>query len=224
MVKRLAVLGAALMCLVLPAAAWGHATVEGTSPLSGQTVKREPALIEFRFTEPVEGNFGAIRVYDSKSRRVEGGDSFHPSGTGAPLAVKLKPGLPDGTYTATYRVISADSHPVSGGFVFSIGTASGAGATVSDLLKDRGSTGDVTQFFYGAARTAMYVATAIAIGGVFFLLAIWLPALASVAGAGREWARASEHFMARLSKLLGLAVLLGLLSSALGIVFQGATA
>src|SRR3954470_24955555 len=169
MVKRLAVLGAALMCLVLPAAAWGHATVEGTSPLSGQTVKREPALIEFRFTEPVEGNFGAIRVYDSKSRRVESGDSFHPSGTGAHLAVKLKPGLPDGTYTATYRVISADSHPVSGGFVFNIGDAGAAPAeSVADLLQ--GSTaGPATEIAFGIARGLDYLAIALALGGLGFL-------------------------------------------------------
>ena len=35
--------------------------------------------------------------------------------------VELAPGLPEGSYTATYRVVSADAHPVSGGFVFSVG-------------------------------------------------------------------------------------------------------
>jgi copper transport protein len=218
-----AVLAAALLS-VTPTAAMGHAVVEGTSPLSGETVKRQPSQIEFRYSEPVEGNFGAIRVFDSKSRRVDSGESFHPDGQGSRLAVRLKPDLPKGTYTATYRVISADSHPVSGGFVFSIGRASASGATVSDLLKDRGGTGDVTEFFFGVTRTLQYAATAIGIGAVFFLLAIWLPALASVAGAGAEWSRASEQFARRLSLLLALAVGVGVVSSALGIVFQGATA
>ena len=39
------------------------------------------------------------------------------------MGVGLKPDLPDGTYTATYRVISADTHIVYGGLVFNIGHA-----------------------------------------------------------------------------------------------------
>ena len=225
--RRRVLLAACVTAAVLsvaPSAALGHAVVEGTSPLSGETVKSQPGQIEFRYSEPVEGNFGAIRVFDSKSARVDSGQSFHPGGEGSRLAVRLESGLPKGTYTATYRVISADSHPVSGGFVFSYGRASAGGATVSDLLKNRGGTGDVTEFFYGVTRTLQYAATAIAIGSVFFLLAIWLPALASVAGAGGEWSRASERFAKRLSLLLAVAVAVGALSSALGIVFQGATA
>jgi copper transport protein len=218
-----AALAAAVLAVAAPAAL-GHAVVEGTSPLSGETVKRQPAQVEFRYSEPVEGNFGAIRVFDSKSARADSGESFHPEGAGSRLAVKLKPELPKGTYTVTYRVISADSHPVSGGFVFSIGRPSAGGATVSDLLKDRGGTGDVTEFLFGVARTLQYAATALGIGAVFFLLAIWLPALASVAGASAEWSRASERFVRRLSILLAVAVAVGLVSSALGIVFQGATA
>jgi copper transport protein len=213
-----------LTSLLAPASAFAHAVVEGTTPLSGQTVKREPAQVEFRYSETVEGNFGAIRVYDRSSQRVDSGDAFHPGGTGSRLATRLKPGLPKGTYTATYRVISADSHPVSGGLVFSIGRPSAGGATVSDLLKDRGGTGDITEFFFGVVRTVQYGATAIGIGSIFFLLAIWLPALAAVAGAGEQWRRASERFAARLMKLLALAVVAGVVASALGIVFQGATA
>ncbi len=223
--RALVVLALAVTVLaVAPAVAMGHAVVEGTAPLSGETVKRQPAQIEFRYSEPVEGNFGAIRVFDSKSRRVDSGESFHPGGQGSRLAVRLKPNVPKGTYTATYRVISADSHPVSGGFVFSVGRASASGATVSDLLNDRGASGDVTEFFFGVTRTLQYAATAIAIGAIFFLLVIWLPALASVAGAGGEWSRASERFAQRLSLLLAVAVVTGVVSSALGIVFQGATA
>ncbi len=43
------------------------------------------------------------------------------------VAVRLPASLPPGAYTATYRVISADSHPVSGGFTFSVGSGGAAG-------------------------------------------------------------------------------------------------
>ena len=43
--------------------------------------------------------------------------------------------LPDGAYTATYHVISADSHPVSGGLTFRVGNGKGAGASLAALLR-----------------------------------------------------------------------------------------
>ena len=138
----------------------------------------------FRFDEPVEGNFGAVRVYDANGDRVDEGDAFHPDGEGPRLGVHLKPGLPDGSYTATYRVISADGHIVSSGFVFSIGKAGRAPEeTVAQLTAGSGS-GPVTETAFGIARGLQYVAIALAVGGLAFLLLAWLPALAAVGGGG----------------------------------------
>src|SRR4029450_9311556 len=110
--------------------------------------------------------------YDRNGARVEDGSAFHPGGRGSDLATHLKGGLPKGTYTATYRVISADGHPVSGGLVFSIGKASaGAGASVSQLLQERSNAGWATQVGFGIVRALQYISIAIAIGAVFFILA-----------------------------------------------------
>ena len=59
------------------------------------------------------------RLRQQEPRASTAASRSTPAGEGSRLAVRLKPELPKGTYTATYRVISADSHPVSGGFVFS---------------------------------------------------------------------------------------------------------
>jgi hypothetical protein len=124
-----------------------------------------PPAVIFRFDEPVEGNFGAVRVYDANGSRVDEGDAFHPNGEGPRLGVHLKPGLPDGSYTATYRVISADGHIVSSGFVFSIGKPGKTPKeTVSELMAGSGS-GPVTEVAFGFARGLQYVAIALAIGG-----------------------------------------------------------
>jgi copper transport protein len=217
-------MAAVLSLLALPAGAQAHAVLQSTQPLSGATEKQLPDQIVFRFSEPVEGSFGAIRVFNRAGARVDSGEVFHPGGEGPELATKLKPGIEKGSYTATYRVISADSHPVAGGLVFSYGKATTTGATVSELLSQQGNVGEVTQVAFGVARGAQYSSIAVAVGTIFFLIAIWLPALALVAGGSAQWREASERLASGARTALLLAVLAGVLSGMTGIVLQGATA
>ena len=136
------------------------------------------ARSSLRFSEPVEGNFGAVRVFDSASKRVDDGQTVHPGGRASKLETGLQAGLADGTYVATYRVISADSHPISGGLVFSVGTPGAAAApTVAELIGDTRA-GPVTEGAFGVARGLTYLATALLLGGLVFLLCVWLPASA----------------------------------------------
>ncbi|WP_259312469.1 copper resistance CopC family protein [Capillimicrobium parvum] len=123
MARRLAAVCAVLAAtpLALPAAAPAHAQLEGVTPQRGAVAQAAPGAVAFRFDEAVEGNFGAVRVFDARGERVDAGDAYHPGGHGEQIAVHLKPSLGDGTYTATYRVVSADGHVVSGGSTFSVG-------------------------------------------------------------------------------------------------------
>jgi copper transport protein len=218
-------LAAALLAVLLaPAGASAHALLEGTSPQRGATLHTQPRTVTLRFSESVEGNFGAVRVFDAAAGRVDDGHTIHPNGTSSQLAVGLKPGLPNGTYVATYRVISADSHPVSGGLVFSVGKPGAAAAPmVSDLIGTSGA-GTVTQVAFGAARGLDYLATALLLGGLAFLLVVWLPALRHSAGSQEAWRSASAAFLRRLRRLLLGAATLGVAGAIAGIVLQGATA
>ncbi len=214
--------GTALVALLLtlaalPASALAHATLEATTPARGATARVEPKQVVLRFDEAVEGNFGAVRVFDARGDRVDSGPVTHPGGAGARLAVALKPGLRNGTYTATYRVISADSHPVSGGFVFSIGAAGAPPAeTVGDLLAGS-STGRATEVAFGIARGADYLAIALVLGTLLFLLLSWPRGDGAPEAAQTAFARRARAL------LLGGAAL-GIVSGAAGIVLQGATA
>jgi copper transport protein len=210
--------------LLAPAGAMAHAQLEGTVPPRGAVVKHEPPAVIFRFDEPVEGNFGAIRVYDAEGSRVDDGDAFHPNGEGPRLGVHLKPGLPDGSYTATYRVISADGHIVSSGFVFSIGKPGTAPKQTVAELTSGGGSGPVTETAFGVARGAQYAAIALGVGGLSFLLLAWLPGLGAVRGEDERWARAARAFGRRLRALLLAAAVLGALSAALGVVMEAAEA
>ena len=222
--RSLPVILVCLVALLLPAAASAHARLEGTNPPQGAVVKQEPSAVIFEFDEPVEGNFGAVRVYDAAGERVDEGDAFHPNGEGPRLGVHLKPGLPDGSYTATYRVVSADGHIVSSGYVFSIGRAGRAPTeTVGELIGGAGN-GKVTEVAYGLARGMEYTAIALAVGGIAFLLICWLPALGA-AGVGEESRRtAARAFAKRLRVVLWTAAGIGLLATAAQIVLEGAEA
>ena len=215
--RALAIAAAVLAVLAaLPALASAHATLQETTPDRGVVAKTEPRQVVLRFDEAVEGNFGAVRVYDARGDRVDDNHVTHPGGKGAVLAVGLKPGLRDGTFTATYRVISADSHPVSGGFVFSIGRAGAPpAATVGDLLAGS-SAGKVTEGAFGVARGADYLAIALVVGAFLFGLICWRSGIAPP-----EAHAAYER--RRRALLLGGAAS-GVVAGAAGIVLQGATA
>jgi copper transport protein len=217
----LAALLAALL-LSFPATAGAHALLEGTSPPRGAVVEREPAAVSFAFSEPVEGNFGAVRVYDAGGGRADEGAAFHPGGDEARIGARLRPGLADGTYTATYRVVSADSHVISGGFVFSIGKAGAQPReTVAELLGDSGA-GPIADAAFGVARGLLYAAIALGAGGFAFLLLAWLPALGAAGRPGEPWDAARAAFRGRLRAALLLAAGLGALGAAGGVVMVGA--
>ena len=135
--------------------------------------------------------------------------------------MRLRPALGDGSYTATYRVISADGHPVSSGFLFVVGDAAPDGKPVDELLAGQ-STGPVTDTAFSLVRAVQYAAIALSLGALVFLLWSWLPALRLVAGPRAEWEAASGAFAARLQRLLVIGVLAGLVSGAAALVLQGA--
>jgi copper transport protein len=221
-VIRALALALALLAL-LPGAASAHALLKSTTPDRGARLDAAPEQIGLRFSEPVEAEFGAVRVFDSNGREVQAGPAFHPSGRGAEVAVRLRDGLGEDGYTVTYRVISADSHPVSGGFVFVVGDAPAPSSTVGDLLGDD-SAGPVTGTAFAVARAVQFAAIALGLGALIFALVCWLPGLRATAGAGAGWQAASTAFSARLRALLLATAAAGALSAAAAIVLQGAVA
>jgi copper transport protein len=206
-------------------AAFAHAQLLGTSPASGATLATQPKLVVFKFGENVGGTLGAVRVYNAAGNEVDNASVSHPAGNAHSIAVGLRAQLSDGTYTATYRVISADTHIVYGGLVFNIGHASAASkVTVAGLIK-RNESGRVTKIAFGVARAFDYVSIALMLGALAFVLVAWTPALRALAEADSEqWRDASRMFARRVQRLLYIAIALGAIVSVLGFVLQGASA
>jgi copper transport protein len=210
--------------LVHAPAALAHASLLGSSPAAGADLPAEPAEVVFRFNENVGGTTGAVRVFDAAGAQVDDLDVSHPGGRGSSIGVGLKPGLPEGTYTATYRVVSADTHVVFGGVVFSIGRPGAAPRqTVAGLIA-RDSAGPMTSAAAGVVRGVNYVSIALLLGGLTFMLVSWLPAQASLADEDPCWTDARRAFERRLARVLTLAVVLGVSASVLGVLLQGASA
>ncbi len=220
----LAVLASLCLALLVPASAFAHAQLLGTSPQSGATVKTQPKEVIFKYNQPVGGTVGAVRVYNAQGDQVDNLDVSHPGGRQSWMGVGLKPNLPDGTYTATYRVISADTHIVYGGLVFSIGHAGPAPKyTVAGLIS-KNQTGEVTKLAFGAVRALDYLSIALMVGGLIFLFFAWRPAISALSGAGESAANATKAFGHRFGRLLAFAVILGIAVGVLGILLQGASA
>lgn len=217
MIRR-ALATAAVGLLCLPASASGHALVTGTTPAQGADLGSAPRSVAFYFTEPVEASFGAVRAFNARGDEVQEGDLTRPGGRSDAVGVRLPSDLPDGTYTATYHVVSADSHPVSGGFVFTVGDpGSGSRQTVAELI-DQGSAGRVTDVAFVIDRFAGYAAIGVALGAILFLFVAFGPAAAR----SRPFELAA--FERRFSRLIGAAIATGLLASLLAIPLQGANA
>jgi copper transport protein len=218
-VIRALALALAVLAL-LPAMAGAHALLKSTTPERGARVDAAPEQVTLHFSEPVEAEFGAVRVFDSEGREVQTGGTIQRGGE---VAVRLRDGLGEDGYTVTYRVISADSHPVSGGFVFVVGDAPAPSTTVGDLLGDD-EAGPVTGTAFGVVRAVQFAAIALGLGAVIFTLLCWLPGLRATAGADAGWQAASTGYSARLRTVLLASAAAGAVSAALAIVLQGAVA
>ena len=215
---------ACIGALGIAPAAFAHAQLLGTSPLSGSIVQSQPPEVIFKFNQSVGGTLGAVRVYDAKGEEVDNLDVSHPEGQEHWLGVGLKPHLPDGTYTATYRVISADTHIVYGGLVFSIGHAGPAPRfTVAGLI-GRNRSGRITVIAFGVVRGLDYLSIALMLGGLGFLLVAWFPGLPDAVEDERQRHAAGQAFARRFRLLAAAAVLLGVTASVLGVLLQGASA
>jgi copper transport protein len=153
---------AALLVPAMPASA--HAALLGSSPAPGSIIGSSPTEIIITFSEHVSPVEGRVQVLAPDGKRISG----TPVATGSLLRIPVrKADRPLGTYLVSYRVISADSHPVAGGLTFSVGAPSAA-PTRADTASHRSVTVSVP-----VARYVGYAGLTLAIGPALFLALLW---------------------------------------------------
>jgi len=171
-----------------PAPADAHAELISTEPASGEQLDVAPKQVVLRFSESVDPADDAVEVLTAGGDRIDAGDPGHPDGEGSSVAVDL-PDLDDGTYVVSWRVLSSDSHPVSGAFTFGVGDAAAAlsdadaQALVDDARAGAGSD-RLVGVTYGVVRFSAFAGLVVLIGGAVFVAALW-PAGADDARARR---------------------------------------
>ncbi|WP_066458980.1 copper resistance CopC/CopD family protein [Castellaniella caeni] len=113
------------VCLLACApTAWGHAALVAASPAPAAVLQRAPSAIVLTFSEPV--GVTALRLFGPDGQQLVTGPVMDhnqevrislPGGHAAP-----------GTYLLSWRVTSADGHPVGGTLDYSVGHPSALGS------------------------------------------------------------------------------------------------
>ncbi len=98
-----------------PAPAHAHAALIATNPAQGTIVQYQPVQIDLTFSEPITPVVDKIRIIGPDGQRWDKGT---PRAEGTELRIPMNENLLYGTYLVSFRVISADNHPVPGGFTF----------------------------------------------------------------------------------------------------------
>lgn len=100
-----------------------HAELLHTSPVQGETLEEAPESITLTFSESVS------TVTEGYILHSDGGEQtvLEATSRNNHVVINLPPALQDGSYALQWRVISADSHPISGALTFAVGQGKLAG-------------------------------------------------------------------------------------------------
>lgn len=182
-VRRAATLAVLLVAAVaVPAApASAHAVLLRATPAAGSVVPEPPAEVVLTFSEAVRAVPGKIRVIAPDGKRADQGE---PVVSGAVVKIPVNPGGSRGTYLVSYRVISADSHPVAGGFTYSVGAPSASPPTLDEPT----GVDPVVKTAIGVTRYVGYAGLLLVVGPILVLLMLWPRRLSPRGPARLVWA------------------------------------
>jgi copper transport protein len=167
-----------------------HASLLRAEPADGAILSEPPVTLTLTFNEPVTPLVMRLIRPD--------GSAVDPAVAAENATVTLTPPrLVQGTHVLSWRVISADGHPVGGALVFSVGAPTAPPA-------DAAAHGDIAvRAALWALKVVIYVGLFVGIGGAFFRAWISDPGAPTPRG------------------LLVAALALGLVADAYSVSFQG---
>ena len=156
--------------VVLTAAhASAHAMLEGSTPAADAVLTTPPTSVDLTFNEAITLLPDSVRVFGPDGGRVDDGAIGRSHDDPATASVGLHTDLAQGTYLVSYRVVSADSHPISGAYTFAVGHTSATPA--ASTTTDGGSRS--VDLGLGLSRWLSYAGSALGIGGFAFLVWCW---------------------------------------------------
>jgi copper transport protein len=108
--------------MALPA--FAHANLVRSDPAANANLDQPPAQVELWFSEKPELKLSDVQVFDAQRNRVDAGPLAAAADDPLAATVRLKPNLPQGVYTVSWKTTSAvDGHVTGGAFAFGLGVA-----------------------------------------------------------------------------------------------------
>jgi copper transport protein len=154
--RSLAFVVALVLLIGFAGEASAHASLVFADPRDGTVLAQAPKTVQLRFNESVTA--GAVNLIDASGKQRA--DAVVDAKDEA-INVTLPADLPKGTQIVSYRVISADGHPVAGSITFSIGEP-----TENKPSQD---TGAGINGLIWLMRIGLYLGLFAGIGGIFFV-------------------------------------------------------
>jgi methionine-rich copper-binding protein CopC len=102
--------------LSVPAPAFAHSQLLSTKPAGGATLTESASSVSLTFNEPVKQRFSTIVVNGPGGVSYSRGNVRVIDNTAYQDVYALR----SGSYTVAWRIVSADGHPVTGGFAFAL--------------------------------------------------------------------------------------------------------
>lgn len=103
--------------LLTALAADAHTALKSISPEDGSSATTQPKEVRLEFSEAVSETFSAVTVIGVDGASATDGPTVVD---GAVVTQPLTSGLGSGAYAVTYRVVSADGHPITGTAEFTL--------------------------------------------------------------------------------------------------------
>lgn len=138
-------------------AALAHASLVASDPVDGSVVASAPAMLSLSFNEPVEPT--AIKIFDGAGAVAAVGQIGR---NGTSLILTPPAALREGAHVLSWRVVSADGHPVGGSLTFWVGSR-------GDAPQLSSAESPALRAAVWAVRLVIYLGLFVGVGGSFFV-------------------------------------------------------
>lgn len=165
-----------VLCLVMPQWASAHAYVVKASPEENELLVTAPQRLTLEFNESLQTAFYNIKITSPDGNQADDGNVQIDPQRPHILETGLRSGLGDGTYTVSWKAVSADGHPISGVYVFHIGEPSGSPAGLKGLASGSGAAGGPLKWIVSFTDWIQYLGLSVMLGVLAFLLLRIAPA------------------------------------------------
>jgi copper transport protein len=171
-VKRIvpAVVIALLVLLTVASPAAAHAALSSTEPAAGAALDEPPDEVAVTFTESVETDDDAIKVFDAGGSRLDTGDVQRPDSRTVVVALE---GIDEGGYVVTWQVVSADGHPISGAFTWRVGDAAAVDPAVIDDVLGAQQPNRAVGVAFALVRGLVFASLLVLVGGTGVVAVLW---------------------------------------------------